>query len=79
MVQYSRRLFAAMDALNGDDNPPDSCVWFIVGPEMSVREWSALSGWSGRLVSQPFAGMILIAALVILASRFDFQPSSRAA
>ena len=79
MVQYSRRVFAAMDALGGDDNPPDSCIWFVVGPEMSVREWSARSGWSGRPVSQPFAGVILIAVLAILARLFDFQPSSRAA
>ena len=79
MVQYSRRVFAAMDALGGDDNPPASCIWVVVGPEMSVREWSARSGWSGRLVSQPFAGVILIAVLAILARLFDFQPSSRAA
>lgn len=68
-----------MDALGGDDNPPASCIWIVLGPEMSVREWSARSGWSGRLVSQPFAGVILIAVLAILASHFGFQPSSRAA
>ncbi len=49
------------------------------GLEMSVREWSARSGWCGRLVSQPFAGVILIAALAILASHFGLQPSSRTA
>jgi hypothetical protein len=74
-----RRVFAAMDALGGDDSPPGSCIWFVVGLEMSVREWSARSGWSGRPVSQPFAGGILIAALAILASHFGLQPSSRAA
>jgi hypothetical protein len=38
VVQNSRRVFAVMDALGGDDNPPDSCIWIVVGPEMSVRE-----------------------------------------
>jgi hypothetical protein len=68
-----------MDAHGGDDNLPASYIWIVVGPEMLVREWSARSGWSGRLVSQPFAGVILIAVLAILASLFDFQPSLRAA
>ena len=79
MVQYRRRVFTTIDALGGDDNPPASCIWIVVGPEMSVREWSARSGWSGRLVSQPFAGVILVAVLAILARLFDFQPISRAA
>jgi hypothetical protein len=38
MVQNSHRVFAAMDALGGDDNPPDFCISIVVGPEMSVRE-----------------------------------------
>ena len=40
-----------MDALGGDDSPAGSCVWFVVGLEMAVREWAARSGWSGRPVS----------------------------
>ena len=38
MVQYSRRVFTTIDALGGDDNPPDFCIWIVVGSEMSVRE-----------------------------------------
>jgi hypothetical protein len=38
MVENSRRVFAAMYALGGDDNPQGSCIWIVVGSEMSVRE-----------------------------------------
>jgi hypothetical protein len=74
-----RCVFTAIDALGGDDDPQDSCIWIVVGSEMTEREWSARSGWCGRLVSQPFAGMILIAVIAVLASESGFQPSSRKA
>jgi hypothetical protein len=74
-----RRLFAALDALGGHDSPAGSCVWFVVGLEMSVREWAARRGWGGRPVSQPIAGGILVAALGILAMHFGLTPRQRAA
>jgi hypothetical protein len=74
-----RRVFTAMDALGGDDSPAVSCIWFVVGLEMSVREWSARSGWSGRPVSQPIAGGILVAALGVLAMHFGLTPRAQAA
>jgi hypothetical protein len=61
-----RRVLAAIDALGGHDSPAGSCIWFVVGLEMSVREWAARRGWSGRPVPQPIAGGILVAALGIL-------------
>jgi hypothetical protein len=44
-----------------------------------VREWSARSGWSGRPVSQPIAGGMLVAALGTLAMHFGLMPRSQAA
>ncbi|HYZ34995.1 MAG TPA: DUF6456 domain-containing protein [Crenalkalicoccus sp.] len=74
-----RRVLEALDALGGHDSPAGSCVWFVVGLEMSVREWAARRGWSARPVSQPVAGGILVAALGILAMHFGLTPRQRAA
>jgi hypothetical protein len=74
-----RRVLAALDALGGNDSPAGSCVWFVVGLEMSVREWAARRGWSGRPVPQPIAGGIIVAALGILAMHFGLTPRQQAA
>ena len=74
-VDARRRVFAAMDTLGGHDSPAGSCVWFVVGLEMSVREWAARRGWSGRPVPQPIAGGILIAVLGMLAAHFGLASS----
>ena len=74
-----RRVLAALDALGGHDSPAGSCVWFVVGLEMSVREWAARRGWSGRPVPQPIAGGIIVAALGILAMHFGLTPRQQAA
>jgi len=74
-----RRVLAAMDALGGHDSPAGSCVWFVVGLEMSVREWAARQGWSGRPVPQPIAGGILVAALGTSAMHFGLTQRVHAA
>jgi hypothetical protein len=78
-VDARRRVAEALDALGGHDSPAGSCVWFVVGLEMSVREWAARCGWGGRPVPQPTAGGILVAALGILATHFGLAPRIRAA
>ena len=74
-----RRVAEALDVLGGHASPAGSCVWFVVGLEMSVREWAARQGWSGRPVPQPIAGGILVAALGTLAMHFGLTPRQRAA
>lgn len=74
-----RRVLAALDALGGHDSPAGSCIWFVVGLEMSVREWAARRGWSGRPVPQPIAGGMLVAGLGILAMHFGLTPREQAA
>jgi hypothetical protein len=78
-VDARRRVARALDALGGHDSPAGSCIWFVVGLEMSVREWAARRGWSGRPVPQPIAGGILVAGLGILAMHLGLMPRSQAA
>jgi len=78
-IDARRRVNTALDALGGHDSPAGSCIWFIVGLEMSTREWAARRGWSGRPVPQPIAGGILVAALGILAMHFGLTPRQQAA
>ena len=74
-----RRVLAAFDALGGHGSPAGSCIWFVVGLEMSLREWAARQGWSGKPVPQPIAGGMLVAGLGILAAHFGLTPRQRAA
>ena len=74
-----RRVSTALDALGGHHSPAGSCIWFVVGLEMSVREWAARQGWSGRPVPQPIAGGMLMAGLGILAMHFGLTPRAQAA
>jgi hypothetical protein len=78
-VDARRRVARALDALGGHDSPAGSCVWFVVGLEMSVREWAVRQGWSGRPVPQPIAGGMLVAGLGILAMHFGLMPRQQAA
>ena len=78
-VDARRRVAGAMDALGGHGSPAGSAIWFVVGLEMSIREWSARQGWSGRPVPQPIAGGMLVAGLGILAMHFGLTPRQHAA
>ncbi len=78
-VDARRRVAGAIDALGGHGSPAGSAIWFVVGLEMSIREWSARQGWSGRPVPQPIAGGMLVAGLGILAMHFGLMPRAQAA
>ena len=78
-IDARRRVANAIDALGGHDSPAGSCAWFVVGLEMSVREWATRRGWSGKPVPQPIAGGMLVAALGILAMHFGLTPREQAA
>jgi hypothetical protein len=54
-VAEIRRAASVMEAVDGFDSAAGSCVWHVVGLEMSVREGAMRQGWAGRPVAPPQA------------------------
>jgi hypothetical protein len=79
VVNARRRVAVAMTALGGQDNAAGSCVWHVVGCEMSIREWAARQGWGGRPVGHAQAQGMLVAALSVLAGHYGHTRTPRAA
>jgi hypothetical protein len=48
----------------------------VVGLQRSVREWAIRQGWSGRLVRQEQAQVILLAALGVLAWHLGYRAAA---
>ena len=74
-----RRVATALNALGGHDSAAGSCAWYVVGLEMSVREWAMRQGWGGRPVPPPQAQGMLVATLSVLAGHFGLAGRQRAA
>jgi hypothetical protein len=74
-----RRVAAALNALGGHDSAAGSSAWYVVGLEMSVREWAMRQGWGGRPVPPPQAQGMLVATLSVLAGHFGLVGRQRAA
>lgn len=68
----------ALAALGGPASPAGSCVWHVVGCELSIREWAARQGWGGRPVGHVQAQGILVAALGMLAKHYGLAPRRHA-
>ena len=60
----------ALTALGGHGSAAASAAWFILGEQLSLREWAAREGWNGRAVSGHVAKGILLAVLTILRHHF---------
>jgi len=73
-----RRVHQAVQALGGLPSPAGSCVWHVVGLQLSVREWALRQGWGGRPVRQEQAQGILVAALGMLAGHLGYGEARRA-
>lgn len=78
-VDARRKVDEALDALGGHDSAAGSCAWYVLGLEMSVREWAMRQGWGGRPVPPPQAQGMLVATLSVLAGHFGLVPRANAA
>jgi len=65
-----RRIVAAMDALGGHGSPCATAAWFVLGCELSMREWAMREGWGGRPLREEVAKGTLVGALGVLAKHF---------
>jgi len=65
-----RRISAALAALGGHGSPCGSAAWFILGCELSMREWAMREGWGGRPLRPEVAKGTLLGALGVLAKHF---------
>ena len=72
------RVHDALDALGGMASPGGSCVWHVVGLQMSLREWAMQQGWNNRPVRPSEASGILISALGMLAVHYGYERPRRA-
>jgi hypothetical protein len=63
-----RRVHAALQALGGHASPAGSCIWFVLGHQMSLRQWALRQTWGGRAVRPDQAMGVLVAALAVLAA-----------
>jgi hypothetical protein len=73
-----RRVHKSLEALGGISSPAGSCIWHVVGLQLSVREWAMRQGWGGRPVRQDQAQGILVAALGVLAAHLGYGETRRA-
>jgi hypothetical protein len=65
-----RRVAIAIDALGGHHSPAASCIWYVIGHKMSLRQWALRQRWGGRPVRPDQAQGVLVAALGVLAAQF---------
>jgi len=72
------RVHEALSALGGVASPGGSCVWHVVGLQMSLRKWAMQQGWNNRPVSRGEASGILTSALGMLAVYYGHGRPRRA-
>jgi hypothetical protein len=64
------KLNLALDALGGLHSPCGTCAWFILGLELSMRDWALREGWGGRPIRPEVAKGTLLGTLGVLAKHF---------
>jgi hypothetical protein len=72
--EFARRIvWRAIIAAGGLGSRGGSCLWRVLGEEISIRRWCLEQGLLGRMITPEAGSGILIAALEILVSRRIFD------
>jgi len=69
-VAARERLNRALDALGGLGSACGTCAWFVLGCQLSLRQWAMREGWGGRPISPHVARGVLQGTLGVLARHF---------
>ncbi len=77
-IAARNRVHDALTVLGGMASPGGSCVWHVVGLQLSLREWAMQRGWNNRPVRPSEASGILISALGMLAVHYGYERPRRA-
>ena len=72
------RVHDVLTTLGGMSSPAGSCVWYVIGLQMSLREWAMQQGWNGRPLRRGEASGILLSALGMLAVHYGHERPRRA-
>ena len=64
------RVYAALKAVGGSTSLPGSCLWHVVGLDMSLREWALLMGVHDRRLSEEAASGVFLSAIDSLAAHY---------
>lgn len=67
-----KRIGQALDAVGGIASPGGCAVWHAAGMGRSIKEWSGVAGWNGRILNQYEAKGILVAAVGMLAVHYGY-------
>lgn len=68
-----QKIHDAVTACGGMHSPAGCAAWFILGVEMSIRDWALREGWNGRSLNEAVAKGILLGALSVLALHFGLE------
>jgi hypothetical protein len=79
MLDARRGVNMAMAVLGGHASCAGSCVWFVLGHQLSLRQWSLRQRWGGRAIRPDQATGVAVAALSVLAAHFGYCAGERCA
>lgn len=63
VVAARETVWNRMKRAGGPASPGGSCLWHVVGWELSLKEWALTRSWSGKPIDQTMAAGILVATL----------------